>query len=76
MRGRDVVVRALGGRAVLDPGRGSEGREFTVRRHLDQSYSVWRGNRRLATYDGQARLHGSKNAACPSRKSPHDPADK
>ena len=38
---------------------------LTVRRHLDQRYSVWRGAHCLATYDHRGRL-ASNNAAAPS----------
>lgn len=36
-----------------------------VRRHLDQTYSVWRGTNCLATYDSRGRL-APNNAAAPS----------
>jgi transposase len=36
---------------------------LTVRRHLDQSYSVWRGSRCLATYDPRGRLRSPVTAA-------------
>ena len=36
---------------------------LTVRRHLDHSYSVWRGSRCLATYDPRGRLRSPETAA-------------
>jgi len=41
------------------------GLHLTVRRHLDQTYSVWRANHCLATYDSRGRLAALTTAAPP-----------
>jgi hypothetical protein len=42
------------------------GLHLTVRRHLDQTYSVWRANHCLATYDSRGRLAALKPATSPT----------
>jgi hypothetical protein len=42
------------------------GLHLTVRRHLDQTYSIWRANHRLAAYDSRGRLAASKIATAPA----------
>jgi len=42
------------------------GLHLTVRRHLDQTYSVWRANHCLATYDSRGRLAAPATAAPPT----------
>lgn len=46
------------------PGRTTcAGLHLIARRHLDQTYSVWRANHRLATYDARGRIAAPKTAA-------------
>jgi transposase len=57
--GKDNVVAFEGAKLQIpkQPGRAScAGLAVTVRRHLDQSYSIWWGPRRLAQFDGRGRL--------------------
>jgi transposase len=44
------------------------GLHLTVRRHLDQTYSVWRANHCLATYDSRGRIAALKPATSPTLK--------
>ena len=39
------------------------GLHLIVRRHLDQTYSVWRGAQKLASYDSRGKLHSPQTAA-------------
>ncbi|HEY6194934.1 MAG TPA: ISNCY family transposase [Candidatus Eisenbacteria bacterium] len=57
--GKDDVVAFEGTPLQIpkQPGRAScAGLSVLVRRHLDRTYSVWWGPRRLALYDGRGRL--------------------
>jgi transposase len=57
--GKDNVVSFEGARLQIpkQPGRAScVGLTVTVRRHLDHTYTVWWGPRRLARFDGRGRL--------------------
>lgn len=46
------------------PGRTTcAGLPVVVRRHLEGTYSVWRGTQKLASYDGRGRLTAPKTAA-------------
>ena len=63
--GKDNVVAFEGAKLQLpkQPGRAScAGLSVTVRRHLDGTFSVWWGPRRLAQFDGRGRLQ--KPAEC------------
>lgn len=63
---KDNTVGCEGARLQVpkQPDRTScSGLLLTVRRHLDQSYSVWRGSRCLATYDPRGRLRSPVTAA-------------
>ena len=39
------------------------GLHLVVRRHLDETYSVWRGAQKLASYDSRGRLKAPETAA-------------
>ena len=68
---KDNTVGCEGVRLQVPKQRGRttcSGLLLTVRRHLDQSYSVWRGAHRLAIYDSRGRLHASKKAAPPTQE--------
>jgi transposase len=53
------------------PGRATcAGLEVLVRRHLNGSYSVWRGTRPLATFDPRGRLLTPKTQTAPALQSP------
>lgn len=66
---KDNTVGCEGTRLQLpkQPGRSTcAGLLLTVRRHLDHTYTVWRGAHRLANYDPQGRLRASQNTAAPN----------
>ena len=63
---KDNTVGCEGVRLQVPKQRGRTtcaGLLLTVRRHLDQTYSVWRGTQRLASYDSRGRLQTPDTAA-------------
>ncbi|TMQ52529.1 MAG: ISNCY family transposase [Candidatus Eisenbacteria bacterium] len=65
---KDNTVGCEGLRLQVPKQRGRTtcaGLSLIVRRHLDQSYSVWRGTQRIAMYDSRGRLPAASKKAAP-----------